>query len=1249
VKTRFVRWLMLFLFFVWSAPQAFVRAAEEPLLTVAEKSDFKSTSRHADVMDFCRALAQSSTVVRLGELGTSFERRPLPLLILADPPVATAAEAAKSKKLVVFAIGNIHAGEVDGKEALLMLARDIATAKERPLLKDLILVIAPIFNADGNERIDKSNRTTQNGPAEGVGTRANSQGFDLNRDFVKLESPEVRAFVRFLNQWDPAVVIDCHTTNGSYHRYTITYEGGRVPNGDSNVIAYVRECMLPDLSRRLEKLAGYKSFFYGNFNPDRTRWETVLPTPRFGTHYVGLRNRIAILSESYTYAPYKERVLASRAFVRSICEFTAENKEKIENLLAASNSSPKTDAQPDGAIILRYKAAALGQPVSILGFVEETKNGRRVSTAQTRDYPVQYFGDTESTLSVRRPYAYLFPAKLDQVVENLQRHGIEVEELREDIELDLEIYRLDRITRLAAFQKHQPVSLEATLRKESRRVEAGSKLVRTGQRLGRLAAFLLEPQSLDGPSVWNFFDDYLKERQDFPVLRLPDRVPITSCRVRPLAEDRVRDKPITYDLVHGKRAPNFSGSPVSGLTWLDDGEQFLQRKGNKLYKVQAATGRLQPFFDPAKLAQGLETLPTIGREAAQRLTRAPLNMNPQRTGAFFTYESDLYFCNLDGAKPVRLTKTPGTKELVTFSPDGQFVAFVRQNNLYVVDIATQSERALTTDGGNLISNGKADWVYFEEIFDRNWRAYWWSPDSKQIAFLRFDDTPVHKFTVLDHIPIRQNVETTAYPKAGDPNPLVKLGIVAVAGAPVRWVDLSNYSETASLLIRVAWTPDSQKVFFYVQDRAQTWLDVCTVSPSGEDTRQLFRETTRAWVDDPGNPTFLKDGSFLLPSERNGWKHLYHFDAEGKLKQAITSGPWEVRSLHQVDEANGWVYFSGTRDCSIADNLYRVKLDGTMLERLSKTSGEHRVNLSPKCNFYVDSRSSQKEPTDVRLFRSDGTFGRIIDTNPVYALEEYRFGALQLVQIKTPDGFVLEGSLLKPADFDPAKKYPAWFMTYAGPHAPTIHDSWSRNRAQDEVLAHLGVIVFRCDPRSASGKGACSTWTAYRQLGVQELKDIETAIGWLTQQPFIDARRIGMSGASYGGFMTAYAMTHSKLFAAGIASAPVTDWRNYDSIYTERYMNTPQENPHGYNNASVVKAAGNLHGRLLLIHGLMDDNVHVQNSVQFIQELQRANKDFETMFYPRSRHGGFGPHYQRLVIDFIQRSLGIGPNETKTKS
>ncbi len=435
-------------------------------------------------------------------------------------------------------------------------------------------------------------------------------------------------------------------------------------------------------------------------------------------------------------------------------------------------------------------------------------------------------------------------------------------------------------------------------------------------------------------------------------------------------------------------------------------------------------------------------------------------------------------------------------------------------------------------------------------------------------------------------------------------------------------------------------PDSEQIYFYVQDRAQTWLDLCTVAKSGGKPKRLLRDETEAWIESPGDLTFLKDGSFLLASERTGWRHLYLYDKAGQLKHAVTEGQWEVRRLHHVDEEGGWAYVSGTRDSHIAENLYRATLDGSEIQRLTQAPGSHRANVSSTGKYFIDTWSDSKTPTRVALRAADGTCLRMLDTNPVYEREEYRFGAYEQFQIDTSDGFALEASLLKPPDFKSDRKYPVWFMTYGGPHAPTIRDSWSGGRAYDQMLAHMGVVVFRCDPRSASGKGACSAWSAYKQLGVQELKDVEEAIGWLKDQPYVDGARIGMSGHSYGGFLTAYALTHSDVFAGGIAGAPVTDWRLYDTIYTERYMDTPQNNPEGYKKTSVVEAAKDLKGRLLIIHGAIDDNVHVQNTFQLVHALQQADRDFDLMVYPQSRHGIGGMHYRHLMLDFIKSVLKL---------
>ena len=752
---------------------------------------------------------------------------------------------------------------------------------------------------------------------------------------------------------------------------------------------------------------------------------------------------------------------------------------------------------------------------------------------------------------------------------------------------------------------------------------------------------MLEPQSEDGLCAWGFFDEDLAKGKDYPVQRLADAVPLTASKVRPLAEDRVFNKHVTFEaLYESKERLSFSGSPVSGLVWLDDGEHFLQVKSGRLQKVYALTGRCQPFHDPQAMARGLASLATIDAKTARSMARRTrFQMNEQRTGALFQHEGDLYFARFDGTVAARLTRTAQPEELATFSPDGRFVAFVREGNLLVVDPATQTERALTTDGGGLVTNGKADWVYFEEIFKRNWQAYWWSPDSARLAFLQFDDTAVHEYIVVDQIPLYQQVQRTRYPKAGTRNPSVRLGVVTAAGGPVHWIDTSHCLTDSDLLIRVVWTPDGQSLVFYTQDRAQTRLDVYKVAAGGGEPKRLLRDTTKAWVTDPGAPLFLEDGSFLLSSERSGWRHLYQFEGTGKLRHALTAGEWEARRLHRVDPKTGWVYFSGTRDSHLAENLYRLRLDDKRIERLTASTGSHSCNVSPTGSFFVDSHSSTEAPTTVQLCRGDGTRARTIDTNPVYALEEYKLGKYERSQIKTRDGVLLEASLLLPPDFDPSQRYPVSFMTYGGPHAPSLGDSWHGGRARDQMLAQMGFVIFRCDPRSASGKGAVSAWTAYRQLGVRELDDITDAIAWLNDKPFIDSPRIMMSGHSYGGFLTAYAMTHSKLFAAGIAGAPVTDWHLYDTIYTERYMGTPQDNVVGYRKTSVVGAAKDLHGRLLLLHGAKDDNVHVQNTLRLVDALQQADKSFQLMLYPRARHGIGGKHYNRLLVDFLLETIG----------
>jgi len=480
-------------------------------------------------------------------------------------------------------------------------------------------------------------------------------------------------------------------------------------------------------------------------------------------------------------------------------------------------------------------------------------------------------------------------------------------------------------------------------------------------------------------------------------------------------------------------------------------------------------------------------------------------------------------------------------------------------------------------------------VYEEEIYGRGTtRAYWWSPDSSRVAFLRIDDTPVSSYITLDDINYDPKVETWLYPRAGDPNPAVKLAVVRSSGVGLDWVDLSKYAGADYLIVRVAWTPANQLVY-EIQNRTQSWLDLNVAQ------KTLFREASQFWInaEDQTPPMWLRDGSFLWLSSRSGFPHVYHYNADGSLRRAVTSGKWEVRSLHGVDEQSGWMYFAGTERTAIGEDVYRIRMDGTGLERLSQTAGTHAAEFSPAFTYYIDRSSAIMTPPQARLHRADGREIRVLHSNAVDALGQYKLSTPEFVQVKTRDGFVMEAMMIKPPDFDPRRKYPVYQFTYGGPHTPQVRNSWVLQTMYHELLAQKGIIVWICDNRSASGKGLEATSTVFRHFGDSELRDIEDGLSWLKAQPYVDGSRVGILGWSYGGFMTTYALTHSTSFTMGIAGGTVSDWRNYDTVYTERYLGMPQDNPDGYRSSSTRFSAANLHGSLLLIHGAIDDNVHVQ--------------------------------------------------------
>ena len=690
----------------------------------------------------------------------------------------------------------------------------------------------------------------------------------------------------------------------------------------------------------------------------------------------------------------------------------------------------------------------------------------------------------------------------------------------------------------------------------------------------------------------------------------------------------------------------FAGAPQSGFVWLDDHTVTWPHTNEKSEVTEQLvldtdSGNTHVLFDASKLQALLEKVEGVTPEQAKRMPLSrSWNFSPDKKSVLLDVADDLYQYTFATNALTRLTSTKAKEEEPGFSPDGKWISFVRDNNLFVVDTATQHERQITTDGNDDTLNGVFDWVYQEEVYGRGtFKAYWWSPDSSHIAFLRFDEKPVYKFTVVDHIPYHQKLEVTPYPKSGDPNPIARLLTAAVSGGTPADVPITG---DGLLIVNVAWSPDSKSVIYQLQDREQTWLDL-NVYPLGGASKRLIHETTQAWVDRGENPIWLKDGSFLWLSERSGFAHIYQYSADGALKRQITNGPWEVRTIHGIDKNNDWIYFSGTERSVLGTDVYRVHLNGTGLVRLSDAAGQHSANFNPAMTAYIDSWSTVERPAQVSLHRNNGTQVRVVDENPPTTLAQYRLSKPEFVQVNTRDGFTMEGMIIRPPDFDPAKKYPVYEFTYSGPHAQQVRNSWrGAEYLWWQLLARRGMIVWVIDNRTASGKGAQSTWPVYKHFGELELRDLEDGLKWLESQPGVDASRVLLYGWSYGGFMTSYTLTHSTMWSAGIAGGTVADWHDYDTIYTERYMLTPDHNKDGYEKSSPRFAAKNLHGNLLLIHGAIDDNVHMQNTIQLIYELEKAGKLFRLMVYPKSRHGVTDPalvaQMRSTMLGFIEENL-----------
>ncbi|MFO7865614.1 MAG: M14 family metallopeptidase [Candidatus Aminicenantes bacterium] len=533
-------------FLVLLAVCAVFVSAQTNLLTVAEKSDFTATSRYADVMEFIQSLQERSHFIRVETLCTSPEGRPVPLLVMGNPLPVSPRDLLGDDRMVVYIQANIHAGEVEGKEASLMLARDILNQNPPPYLDNLVLLISPIFNADGNEKISPDNRRNQTGPEKGVGVRHNGQNLDLNRDSMKLESPELKGLIQnVLMRWNPALLVDCHTTNGSYHEEPVTYSWPLNPNGSRTILEYMRDRMMPEMTRQLKEKYQTLAVPYGNFMDYRDMekgWRTFGHSPRYVTNYIGLRNRMSILIENYAYAEYKTRIMGNYHYLLTILDYCGQNKQEMTSLVREADRktvSQGTTPETETGFGVEFDVQPLDNPVTILSWEmeitpRENQWPRVEKTDRKKTYTLPYYADFIATREVSFPFAYGIPIPAPEVIEKLRQHGITVESLQKEVEVEVEGFKVTALKPAERlYQGHYLNSVEGEYFKESKTLQPGTWIIRTGQSLGRLAAYLLEPESDDGLLVWNFFDRHLasqwrREPEICPVYKILKPLPLPA-------------------------------------------------------------------------------------------------------------------------------------------------------------------------------------------------------------------------------------------------------------------------------------------------------------------------------------------------------------------------------------------------------------------------------------------------------------------------------------------------------------------------------------------------------------------------------------------------------------------------------------------------------------------------------------------------------------------------------------------------
>ncbi|HZQ24755.1 MAG TPA: DPP IV N-terminal domain-containing protein [Terriglobales bacterium] len=670
----------------------------------------------------------------------------------------------------------------------------------------------------------------------------------------------------------------------------------------------------------------------------------------------------------------------------------------------------------------------------------------------------------------------------------------------------------------------------------------------------------------------------------------------------------------------------------------------------ELWYIDAGTGERKALVTESKLAQLAPSRDKITDEREkERLTRyhVPEYMwAPDSKHLLLMPEGQLWYYDLASGTAVQFSAAPDPAQDPKFSPDGKLLAYVRKHNLFVHPLSDNGrEHALTRDKDENLLNGEVDWVYAEELNVRS--NYAWSPDSKEIVFLQMDETRVPTYPITDWMPTHPKVDEEKYPKAGDPNPTVRLGMVGADGGKLKWLSLTQDNDI--YIPRFGWIRDGI-IWAEVLNRAQDQMDLYFVDAhSGKSRRVLTERSPDAWVNVNDDFRILKSGDqFLWSSWRDGHTHLYlyHFSKqdplgdEAQLDRQLERGDYEVLQVEGLDEDSGTVFFTCNKGDPRQVQLYAVKLDGSNLARVTRDDGTYAVNFSSNGKRYVETYSNAANPPQVEVCGIAGC-------KPIWesrGVENYHLAPWKYMEFKAEDGSTLYGQLLMPRDAAPGSKIPLIVSVYGGPAAQLVKNEWAGPTGlYYEILAREGFAIFSVDNRGTPNRGQKFSAAIKGQFGAIELKDqLRSLDDLLGQYPQLDRSRVGVWGWSNGGSMTLYGMTHSDVFKAGVSVAPVTDWHNYDSIYTERIMGLPKSNAKAYTDSSLLKAAGKLHGSLLMVHGTSDDNVHFQNSIQMIQAFIQADQQFRLMLYPNKTHGIAGPsartHLFQMMEQHWQREL-----------